>query len=97
MYNFPVLPVPAEIPLFRAYEIFGGRELPSVECTSVRAGADTSYFVTNRSEVRWIGERDAIPTKRVEHYVDVLACGQGRSGEIGDGQVPSSLSLFEQH
>lgn len=46
-----------------------------IQCLSIAAGGQSTYFVVQRNEL-----------KNAKAFVDVLACGNGQFGGIGNGQ-----------
>ena len=69
--NFPIIPTPSEVALKKAYPK-GIRLI----CRALAAGNDTSFFVV-----------EAFNPVMGDRSMDVLACGHGQFGEIGNGGV----------
>ncbi|GAA94139.1 hypothetical protein E5Q_00787 [Mixia osmundae IAM 14324] len=65
---FPTIPTPTELPLTKSFPAS-----VAVKCDKVAAGGDTTYLVVTRNEIR---------TGNVS--IEVLACGNGRFGQIGN-------------
>ncbi|KAL7422857.1 hypothetical protein Q5752_002153 [Cryptotrichosporon argae] len=63
------VPTPVEVVLARAYP--GGT---TVRCTNVAAGGTTTLFTVERT-----------PPGRADTFIDLLACGNGISGALGNG------------
>ncbi|GAA5945544.1 hypothetical protein JCM10213_004202 [Rhodosporidiobolus nylandii] len=102
--SYPSIPTPTEIPLSNSpsYTLNGSQNRPaSVKCERVAAGGNVTYFVVSTSSGNGFGSA-------ARESQDLLACGQGQFGGIGNGlwahatspvrvKTVSGLSEWNEH
>lgn len=92
-FAFPTIPTPTEANLYSAYP-----RTSKVVCKALYAGGDTSYFLVEREDMKnslVAGTGNERLDSMIENhqgaliYNDVLSCGNGMYGAIGNGQYLS--------
>ncbi|GAA5849030.1 hypothetical protein JCM3766R1_005431 [Sporobolomyces carnicolor] len=76
--SYPSIPTPTEVPFVRS-PAYSGSKPTSAKCLDLAAGGNLSYFVV---ETEKPGRSLGSPVKK---EIDLLACGQGQFGGLGNG------------